>query len=157
MLFQSTHPREGVRLRFQPVRFYVMTLFQSTHPREGVRHQQTMDFFLSEFISIHAPPRRSATSGLQHEDLHKQFQSTHPREGVRPASAAQADIVTVFQSTHPREGVRPALAGAQNVQILFQSTHPREGVRRDGQIHPVQAVHFNPRTPAKECDSVEPN
>ena len=35
-LFQSTHPREGVRLK--PVRFTSRTLpFQSTHPREGVR------------------------------------------------------------------------------------------------------------------------
>ena len=58
--FQSTHPREGVRPRGRACSTGSMS-FQSTHPREGVRRLHLIKFGNCFSISIHAPPRRSAT------------------------------------------------------------------------------------------------
>ena len=129
--FQSTHPREGVRLVARRCQVVDALVFQSTHPREGVRPDACIvQLKLTDAISIHAPPRRSATpSGTLYEPPSGTFQSTHPREGVRLKLAMRCAGLLLFQSTHPREGVRLIgyLMGA--VQELFQSTHPREGVR----------------------------
>ena len=58
-------------------------LFQSTHPREGVRLVYLSLFLCQCSISIHAPPRRSATKAMFDSGVAEAFQSTHPREGVR--------------------------------------------------------------------------
>ena len=71
-VFQSTHPREGVRLlhlRFAELR----ALFQSTHPREGVRQAEA----------------RKAAAEME-------FQSTHPREGVRRIPLVKNDFIEYF-------------------------------------------------------------
>ena len=60
---------------------------------------------------------------------------------------------TIFQSTHPREGVRQIPHQHIPDSSRFQSTHPREGVRpRLVVLGGLRILHFNPRTPAKECD-----
>ena len=81
--FQSTHPREGVR-PVSPQELRPFRSFQSTHPREGVRRLISWSIDLVLAISIHAPPRRSATiHNPQPDKDNPEFQSTHPREGVR--------------------------------------------------------------------------
>ena len=105
-------------------------------------------------ISIHAPPRRSATivSITNHSNIIV-FQSTHPREGVRLKATIRFASKYLFQSTHPREGVRPQSASVNSTSFTFQSTHPREGVRQLYCLyHLTRLRNFNPRTPAKECD-----
>ena len=95
----------------------IEVLFQSTHPREGVRPYDIQLYMMYSFISIHAPPRRSATPAKEcdlrfnHVDFGEiQFQSTHPREGVRRSGFHLPNTDLSFQSTHPREGVRLDLA-----------------------------------------------
>ena len=106
-VFQSTHPREGVRRELLGHVLAGSWKFQSTHPREGVR-----------------PYINSRVAGL------RTFQSTHPREGVRPFSP-WTTIYPCWISIHapPRRSATPAYQQCFQRAILFQSTHPREGVR----------------------------
>ena len=67
-------------------------VFQSTHPREGVRLVSFVPILVVFGISIHAPPRRSATLVRPYVFDAKLFQSTHPREGVRPQHIANREL-----------------------------------------------------------------
>ena len=127
--FQSTHPREGVRLGFAWSNTSWL-LFQSTHPREGVRLLFDHLKLLVGSISIHAPPRRSATHRRKRSDF-RPIISIHapPRRSATSTNGARFRAF-IFQSTHPREGVRRWSGCFSGCQSLFQSTHPREGVRR---------------------------
>ena len=175
--FQSTHPREGVRRQSALTRrpyFNIsihapprrsatvyadkvtvsVTTFQSTHPREGVRHWSDHFDQLHLSISIHAPPRRSATD-LEILSRCVKAISIHapPRRSATPPRLSQNSIEVLFQSTHPREGVRP-----YDIQLYmmysFISIHapPRRSATFLWMSSTVFKSHFNPRTPAKECD-----
>ena len=103
--FQSTHPREGVRrfcLSITTIISYfnprtpakecdglAVTLglfcwnFNPRTPAKECDLASFQSFSLPSRISIHAPPRRSATAQDDYHTYGLVFQSTHPREGVR--------------------------------------------------------------------------
>ena len=131
----------------------IASLFQSTHPREGVRPMVTSGNPLEGRISIHAPPRRSATKSKAFYCRDVRFQSTHPREGVRLPMILVNVASWAFQSTHPREGVRLWRYFYRSLQCsLFQSTHPREGVRLSSRFSSggfgLISIHAPPRRSA---------
>ena len=104
--FQSTHPREGVRQ--STVSIPVVSLPISIHapPRRSATTGRCKPSFPYE-ISIHAPPRRSATSSRQTASRdHRYFNPRTPAKECDLISFLSCVVVLIFQSTHPREGVR---------------------------------------------------
>ena len=79
----------------------------------------TFTKLVTTMISIHAPPRRSATfDRFRTIGRFIIFQSTHPREGVRQLSKSSITVEALFQSTHPREGVRPQHIANRELHLL---------------------------------------
>ena len=176
--FQSTHPREGVRLSLAvTLGLFCWNFNPRTPAKECDRSSsdtgpRNLDFnprtpakecdnlqpqvtLTGLTISIHAPPRRSATD-LEILSRCVKAISIHapPRRSATPPRLSQNSIEVLFQSTHPREGVRP-----YDIQLYmmysFISIHapPRRSATFLWMSSTVFKSHFNPRTPAKECDA----
>ena len=177
-VFQSTHPHEGVRrYNFQPLPD-LLSLFQSTHPHEGVRLASAVvcfRYFLyfnprtptkecdvvsvlrcgsKSKISIHAPPRRSATRYLKPTASCCGISIHAPPRRSATTVLNRFDVIYV-KDFNPRTPTKECDFPAIDIpplRAIFQSTHPHEGVRQAKglRVLPIAgiSIHAPPRRSA---------
>ena len=174
--FQSTHPREGVRrfcLSITTIISYfnprtpakecdglAVTLglfcwnFNPRTPAKECDLASFQSFSLPSRISIHAPPRRSATTLTHVLKLRAiYFNPRTPAKECDLTTYLTTYLLGYFNPRTPAKECDTSVKIATHSPQSFQSTHPREGVRPgDGRHGSIRTVYFNPRTPAKECD-----
>ena len=72
---------------------YVFKVFQSTHPREGVRPQSGgFDRLRRNYFNPRTPAKECDWKRDELTGKNDTFQSTHPREGVRPQHIANREL-----------------------------------------------------------------
>ena len=153
--------------------------FQSTHPREGVRLGAKTVTPPAVEISIHAPPRRSATwswsllwkirpyfnprtpakecdswpfrrlTSVTYISIH-----APPRRSATQSPRSVKWLVLISIHAPPR---RSATLISRKIWIRFRiSIHapPRRSATTASSFSPLTSANFNPRTPAKECDRI---
>ncbi len=105
-------------------------VFQSTHPHEGVRLRLARSTNVRKIISIHAPPRRSATPSSWFA-IHQYVISIHapPRRSATLAVVFGLILVKYFNPRTPTKECDFTWLSSSPVLASFQSTHPHEGVR----------------------------
>ena len=99
-------------------------------PRRSATSSLIIPWLNSITISIHAPPRRSATHCLQNM-LNRQVISIHapPRRSATPVHRLVSLHYRISIHAPPRRSATYPDQSRLSVPIVFQSTHPREGVR----------------------------
>ena len=109
----------------------------------------------NRLISIHAPPRRSATHCCGCLPcLQVKFQSTHPREGVRLSLAVTLGLFCWnFNPRTPAKECDRSSSDTGPRNLDFNPRTPAKECDRLGDSVPLRQSYFNPRTPAKECDA----
>ena len=143
ILFQSTPPARGGRLRKKPKSPSTL-IFQSTPPRGG-RPTGCAGLLWISVISIHAPREGGDIMGHGVIPSFAVFQSTPPARGATSLACAVSCAFSI--SIHaPREGGDNTRRWKKYANII--SIHaPREGGDVFPQMPVVVVRYFNPRPP----------
>ena len=155
----NSHIREGVRLLLTLLGTHGLDYFNPRTPAKEcdvVRQLNTLEVHL---ISIHAPPRRSATRPNGPSTGHQYQISIHapPRRSATPTEGSVQDVSLYFNPRTPAKECDQVWLTTRSKSRYFNPRTPAKECDAGRVVFLVANLYFNPRTPAKECDEEIPD